>query len=50
MIGVSEEVAMEGALQLQYAGLIDYEDGRIRVRDLFGKRLRHHVVVFLPNE
>jgi CRP-like cAMP-binding protein len=33
MLGVSEDVAIAGALQLQDAGLIDYEDGRIRVQD-----------------
>jgi len=33
MLGVSEEVAIEGALKLQNAGLIDYKDGRIRVRN-----------------
>jgi CRP-like cAMP-binding protein len=33
MLGVSEDVATEGALQLKNAGLIDYKDGRIRVRD-----------------
>lgn len=33
MLGVSELVATEGALKLQDAGLISYNDGRIRVRD-----------------
>jgi Mn-dependent DtxR family transcriptional regulator len=33
MLGVSEEVATAGALKLQNAGLTDYKDGRIRVRD-----------------
>jgi Mn-dependent DtxR family transcriptional regulator len=33
MLGVSEEVATAGALRLKHAGLIDYKDGRIRVRD-----------------
>src|ERR1700683_2773024 len=33
MLGVSGEIATEGALKLQNAGLIDYKDGRIRVRD-----------------
>jgi CRP-like cAMP-binding protein len=33
MLGVSEEVATAGALRLKDAGLIDYKDGRIRVRD-----------------
>jgi CRP-like cAMP-binding protein len=33
MLGVSEDVAIAGALQLQDAGLIDYKDGRIRVQD-----------------
>lgn len=33
MLGVSEKVATAGALKLQNAGLIDYKDGRIRVRD-----------------
>ena len=28
-----EHTATDGALQLQDAGLIDYKDGRIRVRD-----------------
>ena len=32
-LGVSEEVATAGALKLQNAGLIDYKDGRIRIRD-----------------
>jgi len=30
---VTQNVATEGALKLQDAGLIDYEDGRIRVLD-----------------
>ena len=33
MLGVTQNVATEGALKLQDAGLIDYEDGRIRVLD-----------------
>jgi CRP-like cAMP-binding protein len=33
MLGVTQDVATEGALKLQAAGLIDYKDGRIRVRD-----------------
>jgi CRP-like cAMP-binding protein len=33
MLGVSEEVATEGALKLRNSGLIDYKYGRIRVRD-----------------
>jgi CRP-like cAMP-binding protein len=33
MLGVSEGVAVEGALKLQDAGSIDYQDGRIRVLD-----------------
>jgi hypothetical protein len=49
-LGGSEGVATEGALQLQNAGLIDYKDTRIRVREPFGNPLRHHVVVFLRNE
>jgi CRP-like cAMP-binding protein len=31
MLGVPQDVATEGALKLQDAGLIDYKDGRIRV-------------------
>jgi CRP-like cAMP-binding protein len=33
MLGVTQDVATEGALTLQDAGLIDYKDGRIRVLD-----------------
>jgi CRP-like cAMP-binding protein len=33
MLGVTQDVATEGALELQDAGLIDYKDGRIRVLD-----------------
>jgi CRP-like cAMP-binding protein len=33
MLGVTQDVATKGALKLQAAGLIDYKDGRIRVRD-----------------
>jgi CRP-like cAMP-binding protein len=33
MLGVTPDVATEGALTLQDAGLIDYKDGRIRVLD-----------------
>jgi CRP-like cAMP-binding protein len=33
MLGVTQEVATEGALKLQDAGLIGYKDGRIRVLD-----------------
>jgi CRP-like cAMP-binding protein len=33
MLGVTQDVATEGALTLQDAGLIDYKDGRIRVQD-----------------
>jgi CRP-like cAMP-binding protein len=33
MLGVSEDVAIAGAVRLQDAGLIDYKDGRIRVQD-----------------
>src|ERR1700677_4780192 len=33
MLGVAPEIATDGALKLQSAGLIDYKDGRIRVRD-----------------
>jgi len=33
MLGVAQDVATEGALKLQDAGLIQYEDGRIRVVD-----------------
>jgi CRP-like cAMP-binding protein len=33
MLGVTEDVATEGAHILQDAGLIDYQDGRIRVLD-----------------
>jgi CRP-like cAMP-binding protein len=33
MLGVTRDVAITGALELQAAGLIDYNDGRIRVRD-----------------
>jgi CRP-like cAMP-binding protein len=33
MLGVTQDVATEGALELKAAGLIDYKDGRIRVRD-----------------
>src|SRR5271165_6899768 len=33
MLGVDPQTALEGALQLQDAGLIDYEGGRIRVLD-----------------
>jgi CRP-like cAMP-binding protein len=36
MLGVSEDVATAGALRLQEAGLIDYQDGRIRVLDRIG--------------
>jgi CRP-like cAMP-binding protein len=33
MLGVDQDVAIQGALKLQDAGLIDYKDGRIRVRN-----------------
>src|ERR1700685_1712816 len=33
MLGVTEDVATEGALTLQDVGLIEYKDGRIRVLD-----------------
>jgi CRP-like cAMP-binding protein len=33
MLGVTRDVATQGALKLQDAGLIDYKDGRIRVLD-----------------
>jgi CRP-like cAMP-binding protein len=33
MLGVSEATAVSGALKLQDDGLIDYKEGRIRVRD-----------------
>jgi hypothetical protein len=33
MLGVSPEVAFEGALKLRDSRLIDYNDGRIRVLD-----------------
>jgi CRP-like cAMP-binding protein len=33
MLGVTREVAVKGAVQLQTAGLIDYQEGRIHVLD-----------------
>jgi CRP-like cAMP-binding protein len=33
MLGVTRDIAAQGALKLQDAGLIDYQDGRIRVLD-----------------
>jgi Mn-dependent DtxR family transcriptional regulator len=33
MLGVTIEVAVQGAMKLQEAGLIDYKDGRIAVLD-----------------
>jgi CRP-like cAMP-binding protein len=36
MLGVDPEIATEGALQIQAAGLIDYNAGRIRVLDRNG--------------
>lgn len=33
MLGVTKDVATKGALALRAAGLIDYDDGRIRVQD-----------------
>jgi CRP-like cAMP-binding protein len=33
MLGVTQDIATEGALTLQGAGLINYKDGRIRVLD-----------------
>jgi hypothetical protein len=33
MLGVTLDIATQGALNLQGAGLIDYKDGRIRVLD-----------------
>jgi CRP-like cAMP-binding protein len=40
MLGVDPEIATEGALQLQGAGLIDYKAGRIRVLDRLGLERR----------
>jgi CRP-like cAMP-binding protein len=40
MLGVDPEIASEGALQLQDAGLIDYKAGRIRVLDRNGLEKR----------
>jgi CRP-like cAMP-binding protein len=40
MLGVVPEIASEGALQLQGAGLIDYRAGRIRVLDRNGLEKR----------
>jgi hypothetical protein len=40
MLGVTENVAVEGALKLQQAKLIDYQDGRIRVIDRTGLESR----------
>jgi hypothetical protein len=36
MLGVSEDVAIAGALKLQEAHLIEYQSGRIRVIDRSG--------------
>jgi len=40
MLGVSEDVAIAGALKLQDAHLIEYQDGRIRVIDRTGLEKR----------
>ena len=40
MLGVTQDVAIEAALKLQDAGLIDYKDGRIRVLDRIGLEKR----------
>jgi CRP-like cAMP-binding protein len=40
MLGVDSQIARDGALQLQDAGLIDYEAGRIRVLDRNGLERR----------
>jgi Mn-dependent DtxR family transcriptional regulator len=40
MLGVTETVATEGAVKLQNAKLIDYQDGRIRVIDRRGLERR----------
>jgi CRP-like cAMP-binding protein len=40
MLGVPQDVATAGALQLQDSGLIQYESGRVRVTDRRGLELR----------
>jgi Mn-dependent DtxR family transcriptional regulator len=40
MLGVDPQIASESALQLQDAGLIEYEAGRIRVLDRDGLERR----------
>jgi hypothetical protein len=40
MLGVAEDVATKGALKLQDARLIQYQDGRIRVLDRRGLEQR----------
>jgi hypothetical protein len=40
MLGVAQDLATEGALKLQKAGLIQYEDGRIRVMNRRGLEQR----------
>jgi Mn-dependent DtxR family transcriptional regulator len=48
MLGVTQDIATQGALKLRDAGLIGYEDGRIRVLDRIALEKRScecHVVV-----
>jgi len=40
MLGVTQDIATQGAFKLQDAGLIDYKDGRIRVLDRIGLEKR----------